>query len=151
MTLQEQLRADMVAAMKAKEEVRLSVLRGVVTMMTQELTATKRTPQDTLSDEEVFNVLRRALKQRKDAAEQFRNGGREELATKEEEEARVLETYLPAMLDSAAIEKVVRAKMEALGVVDKSGMGKLIGAVMGELKGQAAGADVKKVVEEILA
>jgi uncharacterized protein YqeY len=150
MTLQETIRTDMVHAMKSKHEVRLSVLRGLLSMFTQELTATKRTPQDTLSDDEVLGLIRRALKQRREAAAQFRTGGREDLATSEDEEAVILEAYLPQLLAKDAIEKVVRAKMAACGVADKSGQGKLIGAVMAELKGIADGKDVKEVVESVL-
>jgi uncharacterized protein YqeY len=150
MTMQETIRADMVAAMKAKEEVRLRVLRSLITSFTNELTATKRTPQDTLEDEEVLGLIRRALKQRKEAAAQYRDGGRNELAENEEEEATVLEAYLPQMMSKEEIADVVAKKKEALGVVDKSDMGKLMGAVMGELKGKADGGDVKDVVTEAL-
>jgi len=148
MTLQEQVRADMVVAMKAKEEVRLSVLRGLLTLFTNELTATKRTPQDKLTDDEVLGLIRRALKQRKEAAEQYRGGGRPELAEKEETEGKVLEVYLPQMMSESDIEQIVDAKMKALGVTDKSGLGKLIGAVMAECKGRADGAVVKALVEK---
>ncbi|MBP9759740.1 MAG: GatB/YqeY domain-containing protein [Candidatus Pacebacteria bacterium] len=150
MTLGEHIRADMVTAMKAKEELRLSVLRGLLTMFMQELTSTKRTPQDTLSDTEVLTIIRRALKQRKDAAEQFRAGAREDLATKEDGEAVILEGYLPALMSEEDIETIVRAKITALGIVDKSGMGKLIGAVMTECKGNADGGVVKSIVEKVL-
>ena len=150
MTVQEQVRADMVAAMKEKEEPKLTVLRGLLSMFTQELTATKRTPQDVLTDDEALAVIRRAVKQRNDAATQFRNGGREELAAAEEAEAAVLQTYLPAQLSKEEVETVVRTNMEALGIHDKSGMGKLMGAVMGELKGKADGGVVKEVVERMI-
>jgi uncharacterized protein YqeY len=150
MSLQEDIRTQMVAAMKAKEAEKLSVLRGLMSLFTQELTTTKRTPQDTLSDDEVLALIKRSVKQRKDAAEQFRNGGRPELAEKEGSEATVLEAYLPAQVGEEEIERVVRAKVAALGVTDKSGMGKLMGAVMAELKGNADGTVVKNVVERIL-
>jgi len=148
--LQEQIRTELKDAMKAKEEPRLTVLRSLLSAFTQELTNTKRTPQDTLSDDEVLNVIRRSLKQRKDAAEQFRKGGREELAENEEKEAEILQTYLPAQMSIEDIEKVVATKKEALGVTDKSDMGKLMGAVMQELKGKADGGDVKTAVESAL-
>ncbi len=150
MTLQEQLRADMVAAMKAKEDLRLTTLRSVIALCTQELTATKRTPQDTLSDEEVLGLIRRAVKQRTEAAAQFRAGGRNDLAENEEKERLVLETYLPAQLSREELERVVRTKMEEQGAVDKSTAGKLIGAVMAEVKGHADGAQVKQVVETLI-
>lgn len=150
MSLQQNIRADMVSAMKAKEEVRLRVLRSLMTLFTQELTATKRTPQDELSDEEVLGLIRRSVKQRVEAATQFRAGKREDLAENEETEAKVLEAYLPAMISKDEIEKVVHAKMAEMAVTDKSGMGKLMGAVMAELKGKADGKDVKEVIENTL-
>lgn len=146
--LVDQIRDDLKTALKAKEEPRLTVLRGVLSAMTQELTATNRTPQDTLSDEEALAVIRRELKRRQDAAQQFMSGNRPELAEAEVAEAQVLQTYLPQMMSREEIEPVVKAKMEALAITDKSKMGQLIGAVMGELKGKADGADVKAVVEE---
>src|SRR3989339_134292 len=148
MTLQQTVRKDMVEAMKAKEEVRLRVLRSLLTLFTLELTATKRTPQDALTDEEVLGLIRRSVKQRVEAAQQFRAGKREDLAENEEAEARVLEAYLPAMMSKEAIEKVVSAKMQEMKIVDKSSMGRLMGAVMLELKGKADGKDVKEVVEQ---
>lgn len=140
----------MVEAMKAKEEVRLRVLRSLVTLFTQELTATKRTPQDTLSDEEVLVLVKRSLKQRKEAAEQFRKGGREDLAENEDVEAEVLVVYLPEMLDKNAVEAVIDEKIKELDVQDKSQMGKLIGAVMTELQGRADGTMVKEIIESKL-
>jgi uncharacterized protein YqeY len=151
MTLQEQVRADMVQAMKAKEEVRLSVLRGILTMFMQELTATKRTPQDTLGDEEALAVIIRARKQREDSAEQFRAGGRPELAEKEEREAELLAIYLPAQLTDEDVRQIVTQKKAELGITDKRDMGKLMSALMPELKGRADGALVKKIVDELLA
>ncbi len=150
MSLQKKIKEDMVAAMKAKDEVGLRSLRMLVSLFTQELTATKRTPQDELTDDEVLGLIKRSLKQRREAAAQFRDGKREDLAAKEEEEAVIFEAYLPAQLDEAAIMATVQKKMDELDVHDKSGMGKLMGAVMGELKGQADGAIVKEVIEKLL-
>ena len=140
----------MVSAMKAREELKLSVLRGLLTLFTNELTATKRTPQDKLTDDEVLTLIRRALKQRKEAGDQFRAGGRPELAEKEDAEGAILSAYLPQMMSREEVEAVVKAKIEALGAVDKSGLGKLIGSVMGELKGRADGAMVKEIVESLI-
>lgn len=141
----------MISAMKAKEELRLSVLRGLLSLFTQELTTTKRTPRDELADDEVLTLIRRSLKQRRDAAQQFRVGHREDLALNEDAEAVMLEVYLPQLLSPEKVQEVVEAKAKALGVTDKSGMGKLIGAVMAELKGTADGKDVKDAVEKLFA
>jgi uncharacterized protein YqeY len=150
MSLQETIRTDMVSAMKAREELKLSVLRGLLTLFMNELTATKRTPQDKLEDDEVLGLIRRSLKQRKDAADQFRAGSRPDLAEKEDAEGVILSAYLPQLMSQDEILPFVQAKISALGVTDKSGMGKLIGAVMTELKGKADGGDVKAVVEKLL-
>ena len=150
MSLQEKIKADMVEAMKNKEEVRLRVLRSLVTMFTNELTATKRTPQDELDDDEVLALVKRSVKQRTEAASQFRAGNREDLAENEDEEAKVLDVYLPEMMSKEEIEKIVKVKIEELRVEDKSGMGKLMGAVMAECKGTADGKDVKEVIESLL-
>jgi uncharacterized protein len=149
MGLQAQIRADMVSAMKSKEELRLSVLRGLLALFTHELTTTKRTPQDTLADDEVLTLIRRALKQRREAAAQFRTGGREDLATHEDEEAVFLEAYLPQMMAPEAVKNIVREKAKILGVLDKSGAGKLIGTIMKELQGVADGKDVKDAVDAL--
>jgi uncharacterized protein YqeY len=147
MSLQEDIRADMVSAMKAREEDRLRVLRSLISLFTQELTATKRKPQDKLTDDEVLALVKRSVKQRHEAAEQFRAGGREDLAENEEKEAELLSVYMPEMASKEAIEAVVDAKMKELDITDKTGMGKLMGAVMTKLKGTADGTMVKEIIE----
>jgi uncharacterized protein YqeY len=150
MTIQEQIKEDMKQAMRDKDQAKLSVTRGLITAFTNENVANGKTPQDPIDDEAAMAVITRAAKQRKDSIEQFEKGGRPELAESEKDELSVLEEYLPEMMSEDEIRTVVEAKKEALGISDKSGMGQLIGAVMGELKGKADGSDVKKVVEEIL-
>ena len=148
--MQGTLRNDLKEAMKAGDDVRKTTLRGLLSACTLELTSTNRTPQDTLSDDEILAVIRREVKRRKDAAEQFRSGGRPELAESEVVEMKILEAYLPQMMSREEIEPIVKAKVEQLDVTDKSGAGKLIGAVMAELKGKADGGDVKAVVDALL-
>ena len=96
------------------------------------------------------------MKQRKDSIEQFTKGGRQELAQKEAEELKIIEAYVPAGASRGDIEKVARAKMAELGITDKAGIGKLMGAVIKEFAlagqaGRADGGDVKAVVEALLA
>ena len=149
--LQHQIREDIKTAMRAKDALRLEVLRGILTAFTNELVATRRTPQEILEDEGCIAVLKRQVKQRKDASQQFRGGGRPELADKEDAELVMIETYLPQMMSREEIKKIAEAKKLELGVVDKTGMGKFIGAVMKACGGNADGNDVKAVVEELLA
>jgi uncharacterized protein YqeY len=150
MSLYLQLRDDMKSAMKAKDAMRLSVLRGLLTLCTQELTASKRTPQDTLSDEEVLALIRRSVKQRADAAQQYRAGGRDDLAGAEEAEAEILQAYLPAQLSREQVTEIAERCKKDLAITEKKDFGRLMGAVMKETAGNADGGMVKEVVEELL-
>lgn len=136
-------------AMLAKDTVRLTVLRGLLTAFTNELVATKRKPQEELSDTEVIAVIRRAVKQRKDSIEQFRKGGREDLVRSEEDELKILETFLPQMMSKDDVRKKVEEVKTKLGIADKSKLGQLIGATMKELNGLADGTDVKEAAESL--
>ncbi len=150
MSLHTQIKDQIKEAMKAKDTVKLGVVRGLVSAFTNELVTLKRTPQDELSDEEVLAVIRRAVKQRKDSIEQFTTGGRMDLVEPEQAELAVLETYLPALMSREDVMTAAQAKMAELGVTDKSGAGKFMGALMKDLKGKADGDVVKSVVDELL-
>ena len=165
MSLQTQIREQIKEAMKAKDSIRLGVVKGLVANFTNELVSLKRTPQDDLSDEEVLSVIRRSVKQRKDSIEQFTKGGRVDLADSEKAELTILETYLPAMMSRDDVTARAKAKMTELGIdlrVDsgqaKSGStsspqvkaGMLMGTLMKDLKGKADGDTVKSVIDELL-
>ncbi len=150
MSLQIQIKDEIKAAMIAKDTVRLGVVRGLVSAFTNELLSLKRTPTDDLSDEEVLNVIRRAVKQRKDSIDQFVNGGRPELAEGEQAELVVLEKYLPAQMPREEVVAFAKAKMAELAVTDKSKMGMFMGTLMKDLKGKVDGDVVKSVVEDLL-
>lgn len=148
MSLQQQIKDGIKDAMKAREEVKLSVLRSLSSAFTNELVAKGKKPTDELSDEEALAVITRASKQRKDSIDQFEKGGRPELAESEKAELAVIEAFLPTLMTEEEIKTVVDAKKVELGATDKSKMGMFVGAVMKDLKGKADGALVKKVVEE---
>lgn len=145
-----QIKEQMQDALRKREELRLLVLRGLLSSFTNEAITKGKKPDVELTDEEAIAVIKRQSKQRKDSIEQFRKGGREDLAEKEEKELKILEEYLPEEMSREDIEKVAKMKMEEMGVTDKAGMGKLTGAVMKELKGQADGSVVKEVIEKLL-
>jgi len=147
MSSHENIKAELKEAMKAKEAVRLRVIRGLLTAFMNELVATGRTPQDQLTDDEVMAVIKRAAKQRKESITQYEAAARPELAAPEKEELVVLESYLPQMMSIEEITPIVEAKKAELGIDDKAKMGMLVGAVMKELAGQADGGDVKAAVE----
>ena len=144
--LTKKIRDDMKEAMKAKDELRRDTLRGAISAFTNELVAKGMKPTDEVSDDMATTVLKRLGKQRKDSVEQFTKGGRMELAEKEAAELKIIEAYLPQTASRDEIEKVARAKKEELGVTDASGAGKLTGAVMKELGGNADGGMVKEVI-----
>jgi len=135
--------------MLAKDAVRLSVVRNMLSAFTNELVATGKTPQDILDDAGVLKVIKRLSNQRKDSIEQFEKGGRPELAASEKAELAILDTYLPTLMSRDEIKAVALAKKEALGVTDKAKAGQLTGAIMKDLAGKADGGDVKAVVDEL--
>ena len=120
MSLHEEIKNGIKDAMKAHDAVRLNVYRGLVTACTNELVATGKTPQDMLIDEEAIKVITRAGKQRKDSIEQFTKGGRADLVEVEKDQLAILEEFLPKLMSSEEIEKVVKSKLAEIEVKDPS-------------------------------
>lgn len=147
--MQDKLRAELTDAMRAKDSVKVSVLRGLITAFTNELVAKGKKPDEKILDDDAVAVIRRAVKQRKDSIEQFTKGARPDLAEKEQAELKILESYLPAQMSKDDIKKKAVEFKEKLGANDKAKMGQFMGALMKELKGQADGGDVKEVVESL--
>ncbi len=150
MPLYAQLRDDLKAAMKAGDAFRRDVIRFLESAL-KNAAIEKRKPVYELTDQEVHEIVRRGIKQRRDSIEQYRSGGRPELAEKEEAEVAVLEGYLPAALPDAELETLVRAALVAGGFTSKADFGKAMGAAMKEVAGRAEGDRVKAMVEKLLA
>lgn len=148
MTLHETIKEQIKDAMRAHEELRLEVLRGLQAAFSNELIA-KRSSAPLLKDEEVLALIKKAVKQRKDSIEQFEKGGRKDLATKEKKELEILVKYLPETMSRADIKKIVEAKLKKEGPIDPKKMGQFMGGIMKELKGKAEGEDVKAVLDEM--
>jgi uncharacterized protein len=149
MSLHETIKEQLKNAMRAKDEVSLRTVRGMLTSFTNELVATGRKPQELLTDEEVLTVVRRLAKQRKESIAQFIAGNREDLAIGEREELAVLDAYLPQMMSEEEVRKIVEAKKAELGIDDKAKLGLFVGTLMKELKGKADGAIVKQIAESL--
>lgn len=147
--LHEQIKNSIKEAMKSRDQVKLEVLRGLVTAFTNELVATKRTPQDMLTDEEALAVITRASKQRKDSIDQFTKGGRTDLAESEKAQLSIIEEYLPKLMDKSEVEKIVEAKYAELEIKDPTKKGMFMAQVMKDLKGKADGSVVKEVVDKL--
>jgi uncharacterized protein len=141
MTIVEQVEKDLVAAMKAREALRLSVLRMMKTALKNKQIELSKP----LGDEEAFAVLRTLLKQRRDSVEQFRKGGREDLASKEEAEIKIVRGYLPAAASDEEIAAAVEAAIAESGAVGAKDLGKVMKAAIAKLAGKNA--DGKRVNE----
>ncbi|MBC7766974.1 GatB/YqeY domain-containing protein [Arenimonas sp.] len=148
-TLQQQIKNQIKEAMMAKDTVKLTVLRGLSSMITNDLVDKGRTPQGELTDDEVLVLIRRSVKQRKDSIEQFTAGGREDLASDEKAELAYLEVYLPQMMSADDVKKIVEIKKLELNITDSKDKGKLMAEIMKDLKGKAEGIDVKNAVDSL--
>ena len=146
---QAELKEAIKTAMKARETVKLNVLRGIFAMVTNDLVAKGRGPEGALTEDELLTLITRASKQRKDSIQQFEAGGRPELAVGEKEELAIIETLLPAQMSQDEIVAAAKAKAAEMGVSDKSGANKLMGMLMKDLKGKADGTAVKAVVDNL--
>lgn len=147
--MHQKLKSDLTEALKAKDTMRLTVLRGLVTAFTNENVSKKRKPDTELSDDEVLTVLTRAAKQRKDSIEQFEKGGRNDLAENERRELEIIQTYLPTLMNEGEVRAFIEAKKAELNFSDVSKKGQFVGLLMKELKGKADGAVVKSVVDDL--
>ena len=141
MTIAEQVEKDLVAAMKAREALRLSVLRMTKTAFKLKQVELSRP----VNDAEATAVLRTLVKQRRDSVDQFRRGGREDLASKEEAEIEILQGYLPAAASDEEVEAAVTTSVTETGATGAKDLGKVMKAAMAKLAGKNA--DGKRVSE----
>ncbi len=147
MGLREQLEADMKAAMKSRETLRLETIRGVRGgMRNKEIEL-----GELLNDEGILRVIRTLVKQRVDSIEQFRAAGRADLADKEAAERCLLEAYLPAALDAGAIDQTVAAVIAELGATGPKDMGRVMKATLEKLGAAADGKLVSQAAKRMLA
>jgi hypothetical protein len=148
--LHQKIEAELKSALKSGEKEKTGILRFLIAAIKNFQIDNRLKGEEYLKDEDVIAVIRRQVKQRKDSIAEYEKGGRQDLVDKEKTELEMLENYLPAEVSVEKIREIVKAKKEALGITDKSGFGKLMGATMADLKGQADGDAVKRVVEEEL-
>ncbi|WP_224273631.1 GatB/YqeY domain-containing protein [Nocardioides lacusdianchii] len=148
--LKDRLRADLTTAIKARDELRSSTLRMVLTAITNAEVAGKEARE--LSDEDVLGVLSSEAKRRREAATAFAEGGREEMAAKEAAEGEVIAEYLPTPLTEAEIAALVTAAVEQTGAAGEGmrAMGKVMGVVTPQVKGRADGGAVAAEVRKQL-
>src|ERR1700733_14297673 len=145
MPILDQLQKDLVAAMKAREEARLSALRMIKTAL-QKAKADSPKPLDDAAEQQILKSL---VKQRIDAAEAFRNVGREEQALKEEAEKQIIESYLPAAASEEEMLSAVESAIAETGATATKQMGLVMKAVQTKLAGKTV--DGKFISEKVKA
>lgn len=139
---------DLTQAMKSREEPKLSTLRMLKAEL-QKLQADKGKSVE-ITDDDVHTVIRRLIKQRKDAAEQYKAGGANDRAESELSEVKILEPYLPKQLGDDEIDAMISEAAKEINASSPKDMGKLMKAVMSKTKGQADGSRVKERVTAFL-
>ncbi len=147
MSLKEKINEDLKTAMKSGEKLRLETIRSIRALI---LEFEKSGTGKDLNDEESIRLLTTAAKKRKDAIEQYRNAGRNDLADKEEAEMKIIMEYLPKQLSEDEVETKVRELATQIGATGKSDFSKLMPLAVKELKGQADGKLIKAKVEKVL-
>jgi uncharacterized protein YqeY len=148
--LKDRLRTDLTAAMKARDEVRSSTLRMVLTAITNAEVAGKEARE--LTDDDIIGVLSSEAKKRREAATAFTDGGRAEMAAKEAAEAEVIAEYLPAQLTEQEIADLVTSAIAQTGAAAEGmkAMGKVMGMIQPQVKGRADGGAVAAEVRRQL-
>ncbi|MBC8255716.1 MAG: GatB/YqeY domain-containing protein [Candidatus Marinimicrobia bacterium] len=142
----EQLQKELVIAMKAGEKAKILGLRNII----GKLKASQIDKGEMLTDEESLKILKSVAKQLKESIDQYQKGGREELAEKEAFELTLLEKYLPEQLSEEKIRDAVKNIIKNTGAESMQDMGKVMGAVIKELAGNADGKLVQNIVQEEL-
>jgi uncharacterized protein YqeY len=145
--LKERLDAELKVAMKEKDQLKVSVVR----MLKSAVKYREIELMKSLDDPGVEGVVASEVKRRRDSAEQYRQGGRDDLAAKEEAEIGILQGYLPRQLAAEELEGIVDGAIARLGAAGPKDMGKVMKAVLSEVQGRAEGKAVSELVKQKLA
>ncbi len=148
MALEEQIQKDMMAAMKAHEQVRLDALRAIKAAI---LLAKTSGANITLTDADIVKLMQKQVKQRKESAQMYIEAGRPELADVEVAQAAVIEEYLPKQLSANELEARLKEIIAEVGAKTAADMGKVMGAATKRLAGLADGRAISEAVKKLLA
>ena len=142
------INGDIKQAMLAKEKDKLATLRAIKSALL--LALTKEGASDEISEAESIKILQKLHKQRNEAAKIYNQQNRADLADVEEKEADFISAYLPTMMDEEGVKEIVGQIILKVGANGPSDMGKVMGIVMGQLKGKAEGGLISRVVKDLL-
>lgn len=148
MSIEKTIENDLTAAMKAKDAQKLLVLRMIKSAILNYKIDKKK---ENLTDEEVFDILQKQAKQRRESIESFEKAGRTELAEKEKKEASVLQSYLPKQLSDDEIKALAQQAITKSGATAKAQMGIVMKELMPLVKGKADGKRVNEILNSLLA
>ena len=148
MTLENQIQKDIMEAMKAKDEIRLTAVRAIKSEILLAKTAEGASKE--LQDADILKLIQKLSKQRKDAAEQFAAAGRQDLVANVLGEAAVFDTYLPKKLSDDEVEARLKDIIAEVGASSPADMGKVMGVAMKKLAGLAEGRTISSLVGKLL-
>ncbi len=146
MSLKEQLQQDLKTAMKEKDTFKRDTIRFLMSAIKQVEVDTRKE----LSDEDIVKIIQKSVKQREEAARQYKEGGREDLYEKEMKEAELLKTYLPKQLSDEELRIEVEKIIKEVGATSMKDMGKVMGVATKKLAGKADGKRINQMVKELL-
>ncbi len=146
MGLLEQIGVEIKKAIKNRDDVILRTLR----MLKSDIMYEKTKGTEDLSDDKILEIIIRASKKRKEAIEEYKKAGRDDLAEKELSELKIIEKYLPKQFTEEEIQDIIEKKIDELGEITKKDFGKIMGILMKDLKGKADGEIVKRILNEKL-
>lgn len=146
MSLKERIDADYKEAMKARDEVRVSVLR----LLRSAIHNAEIDKQRALTDDEILGVIQLEARKRRESIEAFQQGGRPDLVEREQAELAILESYLPQALPREELEAMVRAAIQEVGALSVKDMGKVMSVLMPKVRGRADGREVNELVRQML-
>ena len=146
-TIKERLDEDIRSAMRARNQERLDTLR----FLKSQIQLTEKNSQKVLDDAGVTDVVAKQAKDRRESIQMFGDGGRPDLVAKEEASLAVLQEYLPAQLDEAALTALAQQAIADTGAAGPADRGKVMGRIMPQVRGQADGSQVNAIVSRLLA
>ena len=147
MSLRERIDAEIKAAMKSKDKVRLETVRSIKKFILEKEVSLRPSGQDTLTEAQEMEILMQIAKQRRDSIEQYRKGGREDLVAQEEAELAIVEEYLPPQMSDEEVSQVVDEVIASVGATSAKEMGKVMDKAMQQLKGKADGNRIQEMVK----
>jgi len=162
MSIKEKINNDLKEALKTKDELKISVLRGINSALKnkeiekrtkiskEEKDLEKLKELSALTEDEIIEVLLSEAKKRKDAIEEFKKGKRMDLAEKEEKELKILKEYLPEQMSEEEIKEAAKRAIEEVKAIGPRDMGRVMSVLMPQLKGRADGKTVSRIVNELL-